>query len=134
MTDEQALLVANAAYYDAFRTAKYAEMTRIWAEDGVSCVHPGWPVLVGRGAVLESYRKIMRNPAPEWIEPRDEIVLVSGSDGRVLCIEIVGGALALATTNWFRRVGGTWRMVHHQASPIAATVAEASSSARKKLN
>jgi hypothetical protein len=36
----------------------------------------------------------------------------------VLCVEIVEAA-ALAATNWYRRVDGAWRMIHHQASPIA---------------
>jgi hypothetical protein len=31
----------------------------------VSCVHPGWPVLVGRQTVLESWRRILGNPGAE---------------------------------------------------------------------
>ena len=134
MTDEDALLAANAAYYEAFRTAKFAEMCRIWAEDGVSCVHPGWPALIGRDDVIESYRKILSNPNPERIDPHDATVLVSGDEGRVLCIEIVAGALALAATNWFRRMGGSWRLIHHHASPIAAAVVEETPPPRGRLN
>jgi hypothetical protein len=38
---------------------------------------------------------------------------------------LIGGAAhALAATNWFRRVRGVWRMIHHQASPIAVTTGE----------
>ena len=50
--------------------------------------------------------------------------MINGGEARVLCVEFVGGA-ALATTNLFERVGGAWRMTHHQASPIAALVEEA---------
>jgi hypothetical protein len=32
-------------------------MNRIWADEQVSCVHPGWPILVGRQAVLDSAMK-----------------------------------------------------------------------------
>ena len=32
--------------------------------------------------------------------------------------------MALAVTNWFRRVDGTWRMIHHQASPISTLMVE----------
>ena len=47
------------------------------------------------------------------------------AEGRVICIELIGGAAhALAATNWFRRVRGVWRMIHHQASPIAVTACE----------
>ena len=123
MSDETAILAANAAYYHAFVTADFAAMSRLWADDNVSCVHPGWPALIGRQAILESYRQILSNPHQDRIEPRNETVLVNGSEARVLCVEFVAGA-ALATTNLFRRVAGEWRMTHHQASPIAALVDE----------
>jgi ketosteroid isomerase-like protein len=123
MTDEAAILAANAAYYRAFATADFAAMSRLWADHNVSCIHPGWPALIGRQAILESYGQLLRNPNQERIEPRNETVMVSGDDARVLCVEFVGGT-ALATTNLFKRVDGAWRMSHHQASPIAALVEE----------
>jgi hypothetical protein len=126
MSEEIAILAANAAYYQAFAEADFPAMKRIWAEDNVSCIHPGWPVLIGREPILESYRQIMRNPNQDRIEPRNETVMAEAEDARVFCVEFVGGA-ALAATNLFRRVNGEWRMTHHQASPIAALVEEVSS-------
>ena len=123
MSDEAAILAANAAYYHAFAFGDFAAMSRVWAEDNVSCVHPGWPALIGRQAILESYRQIFNNPNQDRIEPRSETVMINGSEARVLCVEFVGGA-ALAATNLFQRVGGAWRMTHHQASLIAALVEE----------
>ena len=123
MTDQEAILAANAAYYRAFTGADFAAMSRIWANDNVSCIHPGWPVLLGRPAILESYRQIFGNPNQERIDPRNETVMVTGDQARVLCVEFVGGA-ALAATNLFQRVGDAWRMTHHQASPVAALVEE----------
>jgi ketosteroid isomerase-like protein len=61
MGDKTAILAANAVYYRAFATADFAAMSRIWTEDNASCVHPGWPALVGRQAILESYREILCN-------------------------------------------------------------------------
>jgi hypothetical protein len=53
------LLAANAAFYAAFNAGDEAGMGRLWAHgDGVACLHPGWPVLVGRDAVLESWRRV----------------------------------------------------------------------------
>lgn len=124
MDDEAAILAANNAYYDAFAGGDFAAMSRIWANDNVSCIHPGWPVLIGRRAILDSYREILRNPGQERIDPRNETVLSEGDDARVICVEFVGGA-ALAATNLFKRVDGAWRMTHHQASPIAELVEEA---------
>ncbi len=116
MTDENALLAANSAYYQAFLDRDSAAIAALWAQDGVSCIHPGWPPLIGRRAVLASYGDIFRNPLQEPIGRSQETVLLGEGEGRVLCIETVGGA-ALAATNWFRRVEGRWLLLHHQASP-----------------
>jgi ketosteroid isomerase-like protein len=118
------ILAANAAYYEAFASADFEKMSRIWAEEDVTCVHPGWPALVGRPAILKSYRNILGNPNQERIEQHNAMAMVFGDEGRVICIELIGNAHALAATNWFRRVGGAWRMIHHQASPIAVTASE----------
>ena len=134
MSDEADILAANAAYYRAFGTGDFPAMSRIWGDDNVSCIHPGWPVLIGRQAILESYREILRNPNQERIEPRNETVMVAGEEARVFCVEFVGGA-ALATTNLFRRIASAWRMTHHQASPIAALVEEVvSQPSSRRLN
>jgi len=134
MSEEADILAANAAYYRAFVTADFPAMSRLWADDNVSCVHPGWPALIGRQAILESYRQILGNPNQERIDPRNETVMVSGGEARVLCVEFVSGT-ALAATNLFTRVGDAWRMTHHQASPIAALVEEpAPRPSSKRLN
>lgn len=116
--DEDALLAANAAYYQAFAARDLAAMNDLWEQEGVSCVHPGWPALIGRMAVLASYRDIFRNSQQEAVTARDEKLLIDGEDGRVFCVEEVGGGLLLAT-NWFRLIDGAWRLLHHQASPLA---------------
>jgi hypothetical protein len=117
MGEEEAILAANAAYYRAFVTCDIAAMSDIWAPDEVSCIHPGWPVLIGRRAILESYFGILTNPSQDAIEHRNDTVLMSGEEARVFCVEIVGG-VRLAATNWFRLIDGNWRMIHHQASLI----------------
>jgi len=124
MSDTDAIIAANAAYYRAFSTGDVAAMDHIWADDGVSCVHPGWTPLIGRAAVVESYRNILTSPNRVRIAHREDTAIVTGEEGRVVCIEIVEGTALLAATNFFRRVGGAWRMVHHQASPIAVAVEE----------
>jgi len=118
MGEDDAILEANTAYYRAFVMGNFAAMSRIWADEQVSCVHPGWPLLVGRKAVLESWRRILGNPGAERIEFHDATAMVAGNEGRVLCVEVIG-AMAFAASNWFRRIDSTWRMIHHHASPIA---------------
>ena len=86
-------------------------------------VRAGWPALIGRADILESYRNILHSQNRVRIAHHDDTAILAGDEGRVLCVEIVEGA-ALAATNCYRRVGGAWRMIHHQASPIAAAVEE----------
>ncbi len=124
MTDKDAVLAANAAYYFAFVSRDLRRMSDVWAEgDDTSCIHPGWPALIGRSVILDSYARILSNPNQDRIEHHQDAALLSGDDGRVLCIEIVGG-MALAATNLFRRIDGAWRMIHHQASPISNLAVE----------
>jgi ketosteroid isomerase-like protein len=119
MSDEASLLAANAAYYRAFVAADLDGMAAIWADDEICCIHPGWPPIFGREPVLASYRDILRNPMQEPVLRRSERALISGSEGRIVCIEMVGQA-ALVATNGFRLVNGVWRLAHHQASPLMA--------------
>src|SRR5687768_7948192 len=59
-----AILEANEAFYRAFNEKDADAMDRIWAESGeVACIHPGWNVLEGREAVMDSWRGILSNPA-----------------------------------------------------------------------
>jgi len=116
---ESALRAANDFYYRAFAARDVSAMETLWAQEGVACVHPGWPALIGRKAVIGSYRDIFRNPSQEAVMARDAKILVGDGDGRVYCVEEVGGGLLLAT-NWFRLIDGDWRLLHHQASPLAA--------------
>ena len=105
-------------------------MNRLWANDGISCIHPGWPVLIGRKVVLDSYQNILCNPDRERIAHRDHTVLMLGAEARVLCVELIAGnGVALAATNLFRSIDGAWRLIHHQASPIASLLTDAPVSA-----
>ncbi|HMK90285.1 MAG TPA: nuclear transport factor 2 family protein [Methylocystis sp.] len=124
MANELALLAANAAYYDAFNARDDAAMAELWAHEQVSCVHPGWPSLVGRRAVLASFSQIFRNPRQQPIERQQESVIGGADEGRVICIERLGDA-ALVATNWFRLIGDKWLLLHHQASPLAIEAAPA---------
>ena len=108
MTDADQVLAANAAFYAAFAQA----------EGDVTCIHPGWPAIVGRDHVIDSYRGLLANPAQVRIDHSHELVFVSGDEARLICIESVGGG-KLAATNLFRRIGAAWKLTHHQASPIA---------------
>lgn len=118
MTEEQAILAVNVAYYRAFASADPQAIEQLWAPEGVTCVHPGWRPLVGRSRVVQSYRDILANARPVPITCSDERVIVTGDFARVICTERVGRVL-LAATNCFVRTTRGWLMAHHQASQIA---------------
>lgn len=113
------VLEANDALYRAFRERDVEAMERLWSERlPVTCVHPGWDVLDGREEVLESWRSILGSSAPPEITCAYAEARVVGDVAWVTCHEHVGDTV-LAGVNVFAREGGVWRVVHHQATPIA---------------
>ncbi|QCX78270.1 hypothetical protein C9F11_23250 [Streptomyces sp. YIM 121038] len=107
------------------------------ADDGaaISCVHPGWPVLTGRGEVLRSYALIMANTEYIQFFLTDVRVSVAGDTALVSCTEnILSGGPApregdelgplvgqlVVATNVFRRTSDGWKLWSHHASPVLA--------------
>jgi ketosteroid isomerase-like protein len=124
MSDVDAVIAANAAFYAAFASGDFAALAGLWAdEDTISCIHPGWPAIIGRAAVVGSWRDILKNPTRPQIVCADPQAIVEGDQARVLCLELVEGT-PLAATNHFKRIKGSWRLVHHQSSPIAQFLGE----------
>jgi ketosteroid isomerase-like protein len=120
-TDEVAVLEANDGFYRAFTERDAAAMDDVWAhERPITCVHPGWDLLVGREAVMTSWQAIFGNdgsPPIQCLRPR---AWITGDASYVVCLESSGGGPpALVATNMFVREGGRWRMVHHHAGPLA---------------
>jgi ketosteroid isomerase-like protein len=122
MSDQDAVLFANDAFYLAIANRDVEAMQRLWAEGPVACLHPGWAALVGRDDVLDSWERILSHDAAPKIACREPCVLGHGEVAVVVCYEEIDGELLVAT-NIFRRDGRQWRMVHHQAGPTAAQLA-----------
>lgn len=121
MSEIASLLFANDAFYLVFRNRDLAGMDSLWAQwDDVSCIHPGWDALSGRGEVMDSWQGILGGAEPPAIRCRSAQGRIAGQTGLVLCYEQVGDALLVAT-NIFVQEGGAWKMVHHQAGPCQAT-------------
>ena len=119
MQDSDAVLAANLHFYHAFTTRDVAAMEWIWARKApVACVHPGWPPLADREAVIESWRGIFSNPDAPRIACYDEQVFLYGDTALVVCEEELEGGTLIAS-NWFVREDGAWRIAHHQAGQLA---------------
>lgn len=132
-TDAEAVEAANTALYDAVEKADLDGMAELWLEDGVTVVHPGWPVLTGRGEVMRSYALIMASTDYIQYFLTDVEVSVSGDTALVSCTEnilsggpaeedgsagpLVGGLVV--ATNVFRRAqDGAWKVWSHHGSPV----------------
>jgi hypothetical protein len=107
---------ANEAFYLAFEAKDYSAMDSVWsAAQGVMCLHPGWPALVGREPVMQSWQAILSNPsqaqvsfyAPSFERLADTTVVV-------VCYEETQSAVMVAT-NVFVAEDERLRMVVHQA-------------------
>ncbi|MFD4717637.1 nuclear transport factor 2 family protein [Streptomyces sp. NPDC058423] len=137
-TDVENVEAANTAFYEAMERGDFEGVSGLWldgaeAED-ISCVHPGWPVLSGRGEVLRSYALIMANTEYIQFFLTDVRVSVSGDTAVVTCTEnILSGGPAeeagelgplvgqlVVATNVFRRTPEGWRIWSHHGSPVLA--------------
>ncbi len=120
MTDSDAVLAANLEFYRAFATRDLVAMEALWARRApVACIHPGWPALADRDAVMQSWHGILANPEAPKIACYDEQVLLYGDAALVVCEEELEGG-TLVASNLFVREDGAWRIAHHQAGQLVA--------------
>ncbi|WP_432248477.1 nuclear transport factor 2 family protein [Streptomyces sanyensis] len=133
-TDAERVESANTAFYEAMERGDFEGLSALWMDDGVFCVHPGWPVLSGRGEVLRSYALIMANTEYIQFFLTDVTVDVAGDTALVTCTEnILSGGPAEAAgelgpllgqlvvaTNVFRRTPDGWKLWSHHGSPVLA--------------
>ncbi|MET9550019.1 nuclear transport factor 2 family protein [Streptomyces sp. NPDC006627] len=162
-TDVEQVERANTAFYEALERGDFDEVSDLWLDseadkvtdevtgddddrtdesvdgtadgDAISCVHPGWPVLTGRGEVLRSYALIMANTEYIQFFLTDLKVGVAGDTAVVTCTENIlsggpppegGGELGplvgqlVVATNVFRRTPDGWKLWSHHASPVLA--------------
>lgn len=124
--DVTGVLVANAAFYEAFEARDLDAMSDVWEHsERVSCTHPGWATLRGWGAVSGSFLVLFRSPGALQFILTNVAAVVAGDLAWVTVDEnLLGdqGGGTIAALNLFARADGdgAWRMVVHQGSPVAA--------------
>ncbi|MCQ0024421.1 nuclear transport factor 2 family protein [Streptomyces somaliensis DSM 40738] len=136
-TDVRAVELANTAFYEAVEQGDFEAVADLWLDDRygeISCVHPGWPVLSGRGEVLRSYALIMANTEYIQFFLTDVKVSLAADTAVVTCTEnILSGGPAedgtelgplvgqlVVATNLFRRTPDGWKIWSHHGSPVLA--------------
>ncbi|MFJ6696297.1 nuclear transport factor 2 family protein [Streptomyces sp. NPDC091272] len=133
-SDAERVELANTAFYECLERGDFEELSALWLDDEISCVHPGWPVLSGRGEVLRSYALIMAHTDYIQFFLTDVRVSVMGDTALATCTEnILSGGPAeesgelgplvgqlVVATNVFRRTPDGWRLWAHHGSPVLA--------------
>lgn len=131
-TDTELVERANTAFYETVERGDFDELADLWMDGDISCIHPGWPVLSGRGEVLRSYALIMANTEYIQFFLTDVKVSVAGDTALVTCTENIlsggpagdGGELGplvgqlVVATNVFRRTQDGWKVWSHHGSPV----------------
>jgi len=133
MDDRAAVLEANTAFYRAFESLDLARMEHVWLHAAsITCVHPGWHLLVGWGPVMASWQHIFVNALMMRFTITNVRAEVVGDLGWVVCTENLESAnrdetvsAQLQATNVFQQRDGRWWIVHHHASPVSAQLSDA---------
>jgi ketosteroid isomerase-like protein len=135
--DEEEVLEANRAFYEALGSLDLARMEVVWLHyDWVRCLHPGWDLLVGWEEVRKSWADIFRSTTRMLIAISRPLVHVAGDTAWVSCIQNVTSVhteglstAVIEATNIFVRRQGRWLMVHHHTTPLPGRVPAGTSSA-----
>lgn len=133
-TDLDEVTAANAALYGALERADVDAMAEVWDAhdpDDLVCVHPGWPMVRGRGRVLRSFSAIMANTPYIQFFLTDVQVALAGPVATVTCTENILTAVTqddrsaqVVATNVFRRRPEGWRLQVHHGSPVLGQLEE----------
>jgi ketosteroid isomerase-like protein len=126
MTDAEAVLAANDAFYRAFESLEMDRMRALWLPAAtIVCIHPGWNALVGWPAVMESWEQIFTGTLEMRFVLADVSVVVQGDVAWVVCVEQIDSRQAdgraqarVQATNVFQRRDGRWWIVHHHGGPL----------------
>ena len=119
----EAVLIANAKFYQALSLADAGLMRGLWMKsDESTCVHPGWNRIAGFDNIQQSWATIFANQGPIHIWPSDETVVVQGEMVWVLCLENIDASataankiLCVHARNAFQSMPDGWKIIHHLA-------------------
>ena len=126
MTDREAVLAANEAFYRAFSQKDLSVMSLVWWQGTTSlCIHPGGQALTGWESIRASWESIFKNT--DSLEIETEIIkaeidqalayvvvretVLQSSRGRKLKAQSMA-------TNIFQKMAQRWNLVSHHGSPI----------------
>jgi ketosteroid isomerase-like protein len=130
MSDNQAVLAANQAFYRAFEQKDLDALGSIWLKgENCVCIHPGRPPLKGWDSIAASWREIFDNTESIQLTTETISAGASGNIAYVVLLEklsqlIQGRSVDVQSiaTNVFARTPEAWRLVHRHGSPVLPMV------------
>lgn len=132
---ENQVLKTNEKFYSAIESGDLELMGELWVKDSkAKCVHPGWPMIYGWDAVMESWKNIFAQGGLAGIEISDVRIRILGDLACVICVEKISQRVGegvrsgyAQSTNVFEYKNSSWLLVIHHASPVPVPRGEASS-------
>jgi ketosteroid isomerase-like protein len=127
--DEQGVLIALAAYFDALHqlySGNVEPMRKVWlASPQVTNLGVFGGQQTGYDAVQAQYAREAGFGFSGIVRPEGVYVQVSGDSGYTVCQEVAEEFAVQhkpvprrnRATHVFRRVAGEWKLVHHHADP-----------------
>ena len=133
MTDVLAVEAANAALYAAFEAGDVDLMESVWDvvdPDQLVCVHPGWPMLRGRAAVLRSWSAVMAGTdyiqfflTDVQVDLQGAVAIVTCTENVLTSVDVGANATVVATNVFVLRPEG-WRLRVHHGAPVLGRLSE----------
>ncbi len=122
----------NEAFYRAFEGLDIEIMEKIWLRESyIQCIHPGWSLLTGWEAVMESWREIFKNTqdiqfllTEVRIRVQDPLAWVTVYENITSRDEEETSTGIVLTTNIFERKPEGWFIIHHHGSPSILSLTE----------
>ncbi len=116
--EQQLVLETNEAFYSNFCNNDLESMESLWSsQHDIAVIHPGWPPIHGRHAVISSWRQILTADNPPRISCLNASANLLGEVALVICTELLAEVELVATNTFVLEVDG-WKMIHHQAGPL----------------
>lgn len=133
MTGVLAVEAANAALYAAFEAGDVDLMESVWDvvdPDQLVCVHPGWPMLRGRAAVLRSWSAVMAGTdyiqfflTDVQVDLHGAVAIVTCTENVLTSVDVGANATVVATNVFVLRAAG-WRLRVHHGAPVLGRLSE----------
>lgn len=125
-TDREQILETNKRFYRALGTRDLDLMGTVWVKDErVGCVHPGWVMLRGWHALMQSWENVFDPEDQLDIRLHNLTVDIRGDVAWVTCIQELRYVRrdpvtmnVSVSTNIFEKQKDGWLMLIHHASPL----------------